>query len=198
MPCAADGQLYLLFIPGGVNFPLDGVRYMEHEHRYTIPLPGGRVRDSRHLLTLYLSQNPPSIGTRGYRSTSRLYTPLRGDGRLARPQAVPSPEGGSPIPRPRPLYTRTIHPSVFLLFSFLVPHFARADPPISPCATVSRPASSTSTTRSTIPSAPTQRAGRLRARREARTARTTFGYRRWRGRGNGHGHGHERRRRRAV
>ena len=54
--CAADGQIYLIFIPGGVNFPLDGVRYMEHEHRYTIPLQGGRVRDHRHLLTLYLSQ----------------------------------------------------------------------------------------------------------------------------------------------
>jgi len=56
--CAADGQIYLLFIPGGVNFPLDGVRYMEHEHRYTIPLQGGRVRDSPHLLILSLSQPP--------------------------------------------------------------------------------------------------------------------------------------------
>ncbi|KAH9973931.1 hypothetical protein BJV74DRAFT_195182 [Russula compacta] len=46
-----DGQIYLLFIPGGVNFPLDGIRYMEHELRYTIPLPGGReleVFDARH------------------------------------------------------------------------------------------------------------------------------------------------------
>ena len=41
----ADGQIYLLFIPGGVNFPLDGIRYMEHEQRYAIPLPAGRVRD---------------------------------------------------------------------------------------------------------------------------------------------------------
>ena len=40
-----DGQIYLLFIQGGVNFPLDGIRYMEHEQRYTIPLPAGRVRD---------------------------------------------------------------------------------------------------------------------------------------------------------
>jgi hypothetical protein len=42
---SADGQIYLLFIPGGVNFPQDGIRYMEHEQRYTIPLPAGRVRD---------------------------------------------------------------------------------------------------------------------------------------------------------
>lgn len=42
---AADGQIYLLFVPGSVNFPLDGVRYLEHEQRYTIPLPAGRVRD---------------------------------------------------------------------------------------------------------------------------------------------------------
>jgi hypothetical protein len=41
---ATDGQIYLLFIPGGVNFPIDGVRYMEHEQRYTIPLQNGRVR----------------------------------------------------------------------------------------------------------------------------------------------------------
>ena len=27
-----------------MNFPQDGIRYMEHEQRYTIPLPGGRVR----------------------------------------------------------------------------------------------------------------------------------------------------------
>jgi hypothetical protein len=44
-PVAADGQIYLLFIPGGVNFPQDGIRYMEHEQRYTIPLQPGRVRD---------------------------------------------------------------------------------------------------------------------------------------------------------
>ena len=44
-PVAADGQIYLLFIPGGVNFPQDGIRYMEHEQRYTLPLPNGRVRD---------------------------------------------------------------------------------------------------------------------------------------------------------
>jgi hypothetical protein len=44
-PVPADGQIFLLFIPGGVNFPQDGIRYMEHEQRYTIPLPAGRVRD---------------------------------------------------------------------------------------------------------------------------------------------------------
>jgi len=44
-PVAADGQIYLLFIPGGVNFPQDGIRYMEPEQRYTIPLPAARVRD---------------------------------------------------------------------------------------------------------------------------------------------------------
>ena len=135
-----------------------------------------------------------SIGTRSHRSTSRLCTPLRGDGRLARPQAVPPLEGGPPMPRPRPLFTRAIYPSVFLLPSFRIPHFAHANLVIPPFATISRPASSTSTARSTIPAAPAQRAGRLRARREARTARITFGFRRghaaerwWHGRGNGHG-----------
>ncbi|KAH9048737.1 hypothetical protein EDB84DRAFT_1434146 [Lactarius hengduanensis] len=46
-----DGQIYLLFIPGGVNFPLDGVRYMEAEQRYSIPIQGGReleVIEARH------------------------------------------------------------------------------------------------------------------------------------------------------
>ncbi|KAH9960102.1 hypothetical protein BC827DRAFT_1297105 [Russula dissimulans] len=46
-----DGQIYLLFIPGGVSFPFDGIRYLEHEHRYTIPLPGGReleASEARH------------------------------------------------------------------------------------------------------------------------------------------------------
>jgi len=46
-----DGQIYLLFIPGGVNFPQDGIRYMEHEQRYTLPLPAGReleVVEARH------------------------------------------------------------------------------------------------------------------------------------------------------
>ncbi|KAI0265690.1 hypothetical protein BC834DRAFT_878455 [Gloeopeniophorella convolvens] len=37
-----DGQIYLLFVPGGVNFPIDGVRYMENEQRYTMPAGGGR------------------------------------------------------------------------------------------------------------------------------------------------------------
>ncbi|KAF8272629.1 hypothetical protein EI94DRAFT_1769715 [Lactarius quietus] len=46
-----DGQIYLLFIPGGVNFPQDGVRYMETEQRYSIPVQGGReleVVEARH------------------------------------------------------------------------------------------------------------------------------------------------------
>ncbi|KAF8477963.1 hypothetical protein DFH94DRAFT_694145 [Russula ochroleuca] len=29
----ADGQIYLLIIPGGVNFQQDGIRYMEQEQR---------------------------------------------------------------------------------------------------------------------------------------------------------------------
>jgi hypothetical protein len=44
-PDVADGQIYLLFIPGGVNFPPDGIRYMEPEQRYAITLQAGRVRD---------------------------------------------------------------------------------------------------------------------------------------------------------
>lgn len=46
-----DGQIYLLFISGGVSFPLDGVRYMETEQRYSIPIQGGReleVVEARH------------------------------------------------------------------------------------------------------------------------------------------------------
>ncbi|KAN0139693.1 hypothetical protein V8E53_002355 [Lactarius tabidus] len=46
-----DGQIYLFFIPGGVNFPLDGVRYLEQEQRYSIPIQGGReleVVEARH------------------------------------------------------------------------------------------------------------------------------------------------------
>ena len=50
---AADGQIYLLFIPGGVNFPQDGIRYMEHEQRYTIPLPAGRVRAAIRVCIAY-------------------------------------------------------------------------------------------------------------------------------------------------
>lgn len=45
-----DGQIYLLFIPGGVVFPLDGVRYLEHDQRYSFPIQGGRVRDWWHRL----------------------------------------------------------------------------------------------------------------------------------------------------
>ncbi|KAI0251100.1 hypothetical protein BJV78DRAFT_508245 [Lactifluus subvellereus] len=45
-----DGQIYLLFVPG-VPFPLDGIRYMEHEQRYSFSIQGGReleVFEARH------------------------------------------------------------------------------------------------------------------------------------------------------
>ena len=58
------------------------------------------------------------IGTRSLRGMSRLCASLRGDGCLARPQAVPSSEGGPPIPRPRPLFTRAIDGSAFLFLLF--------------------------------------------------------------------------------
>ncbi|KAH9971997.1 hypothetical protein BGW80DRAFT_1317512 [Lactifluus volemus] len=46
-----DGQIFLLFIPGNVPFPPDGIRYLEHEQRYSIPVQGGReleVLETRH------------------------------------------------------------------------------------------------------------------------------------------------------
>ena len=89
---------------------------MEHEQRYAIPLQGGRVRDRATVRSLYLSYSHVlSIGTRSLRGASRLHTSRRGDGRFARSQAVPSPEGGPPIPRPRPLFARATDTSV--LFS---------------------------------------------------------------------------------
>jgi hypothetical protein len=48
-----DGQIFLLFIPGGVPFPMDGIRYMEHEQRYSISIQGGRVRDWWHHLRIH-------------------------------------------------------------------------------------------------------------------------------------------------
>jgi hypothetical protein len=64
-PLAADGKIYLLFIPGGINFPQDGIRYMEHEQRYTIPLPAGRVRDVFAAVRVCISRTHAfiSIGT---------------------------------------------------------------------------------------------------------------------------------------
>ncbi|KAI9448927.1 hypothetical protein F5148DRAFT_690415 [Russula earlei] len=67
-----DGQIYLLFIPGGVNFPLDGIRYMEHEQRYTIPLPGGReleVCEARHGFVPLSGEMVTSRVRRRYRLT---------------------------------------------------------------------------------------------------------------------------------
>ncbi|KIP02984.1 hypothetical protein PHLGIDRAFT_37652 [Phlebiopsis gigantea 11061_1 CR5-6] len=37
-----DGQLFLIFVPSQMQFPIDGVRYQEQEQRYTIPLGNGR------------------------------------------------------------------------------------------------------------------------------------------------------------
>ncbi len=60
----ADGQIYLLYIQGGVNFPLDGIRYLEHEQRYTIPLPAGRVCDVFATVRVCISYaHALSIGT---------------------------------------------------------------------------------------------------------------------------------------
>ncbi|KAI0292392.1 hypothetical protein BC826DRAFT_936865 [Russula brevipes] len=67
-----DGQIFLLFIPGGVNFPLDGIRYMEHEHRYAIPLQGGReleVSEARHGFIPHSGEMVASRVRRRYRLT---------------------------------------------------------------------------------------------------------------------------------
>ncbi|KAI0292831.1 hypothetical protein B0F90DRAFT_1644717 [Multifurca ochricompacta] len=65
-----DGQIYLLFIPGGVNFPLDGVRYMENEQRYSIPIQGGReleIIEARHGLIPLSGEMVASRVRRRYR-----------------------------------------------------------------------------------------------------------------------------------
>jgi len=115
-----DGQIYLLFIPGGLNFPLDGIRWMEHEQRYAIPVTGGRVLtevevfEARHGFI-------PLAGEMGASRVRRRYRLLKGGHpylvlvHYSRGQSIQIPPGlqGQPV-RQYPLRQHN-EPAVFVL-----------------------------------------------------------------------------------
>lgn len=39
----AEGQLFLIFVPSQMSFPIDGIRYQDNEQRYTVPAGNNRV-----------------------------------------------------------------------------------------------------------------------------------------------------------
>ncbi|KAH9985738.1 hypothetical protein BJV77DRAFT_1031425 [Russula vinacea] len=114
-----DGQIYLLFIPGGVNFPLDGIRYMEHEQRYAIPLPPDayelEVIEARHGFVPLSGEVAASRVRRRYRLIKGGHPFLvlvhysRGQ-----PMAVPPALQAQPV-RQYPLRQHHNEPALFVL-----------------------------------------------------------------------------------
>ncbi|KAI0060462.1 hypothetical protein BV25DRAFT_1908449 [Artomyces pyxidatus] len=59
-----DGQLCLLFIPAQFSFPPDGIRFLEQEQRYAIPIAGGRELEVIEARYGFVPNSPETTASR--------------------------------------------------------------------------------------------------------------------------------------
>ncbi|KAI0049457.1 hypothetical protein FA95DRAFT_1556937 [Auriscalpium vulgare] len=95
-----DGQLCLLFIPPHFSFPPDGIRFLEQEQRYNIPIAGGReleVMEARYGFVPSSGETAASRVRRRYRLSKGGHSQLILV-HYTRGSAVPIPNGAHSQP----------------------------------------------------------------------------------------------------
>ncbi|TCD59780.1 hypothetical protein EIP91_011473 [Steccherinum ochraceum] len=55
-----DGQLFLIFVPPQLSFPIDGVRYQDQEQRYAMPIGNGREMEIAEIKYGFIPQQDQS------------------------------------------------------------------------------------------------------------------------------------------
>jgi len=74
----ADGQLFLIFVPPQLSFPIDGLRYQDQEQRFVIPIGNGREMEIAEVKYGFIPQQDTAASRvrRRYRLTKGGHSQL--------------------------------------------------------------------------------------------------------------------------